>query len=71
MGCGFRGIYWVIYHSRIRSYPGKSVASAINLPEVAGSADIEGQDPSLEQFIAGEIPRTETEQEFAWDPYQN
>ncbi|KAI8573502.1 hypothetical protein RHMOL_Rhmol01G0282700 [Rhododendron molle] len=64
-------IYWVIYHSRVRLYPGKSVASAINLPEAAGNDDIAEQDPSLEQCITGEVPGMETEQEFAWDPYQN
>ncbi|KAI8568348.1 hypothetical protein RHMOL_Rhmol02G0191100 [Rhododendron molle] len=71
MGCGVSGIYWLIYHSWVHLYPGKSVASTINFPEAAGNDDIEEQDPSLEQCIIGEIPGMETEQEIAWDPYQN
>jgi hypothetical protein len=39
------------------------------VPDFAGLPS-EGQDPELEQFITEGFPGTETEQQFAWDPYQ-
>ena len=68
----------MIYHSRIRLYPRKSIASAINLPEYAG---YNGDDPSMtqfqeetqnpegEQFHAEENPEMRAEPEYVWDPY--
>jgi hypothetical protein len=37
----------VIYHSRIRLYPGKSIASAVNLPEDTG---FNGEDYTMTQY---------------------
>ena len=64
----------MIYHSRIHLYSGKSIALAVNLldlPESAGFGDIEEQPYEVDPYNTGEIPGTESETEYTWNPYQN